>query len=199
MLCSTSPPLDPSRERAGRRAAISLDTAAMPTDERTGQCSDERGDERGDERSDERTVGYAEDLRDYEEGWSLYEARRFFDAHEAWERLWLRSVDPERRFVQGLIQLTAGCHLLFEKQRRGGGLANLRKASRSLSLALSLCPAGGLGGVPGPSGCFGEDVPALLGAIGALLDAAARAGAGAALDPDQAPRRKPMDQRDPSV
>lgn len=143
------------------------------------------------------------DLRDYEEGWSLYEARLFFDAHEAWERLWLRSAGPERRFVQGLIQLTAGCHLLFEKGRRGGGLANLRKAARSLSLALPLPPSGppsgSSAGSLGASGCFGEDVPALLGAIGALLDAAGRAGAGAALDPDLAPRRRPMDRRNPSV
>lgn len=139
--------------------------------------------QRTDERTDERT----DDVSDYEEGWSLYAARRFFDAHEAWERLWLRARDPERRFVQGLIQLTAGCHLLFEKRRWGGGMENLRKASRSLSRALSQAP----------SGCFGEDGPALLGAIGALLDAAARAGAGAVLDPDLAPRRKPMDRRDP--
>lgn len=146
-----------------------------------------------DGRTDGRTDGREHDLRDYEEGWSLYEARRFFDAHEAWERLWLRSADPERRFVQGLIQLTAGCHLLFEKKRREGGMENLRKASRSLSQALSLAP----------SGCFGEDGPALLGAIGALLDAAARAGAGAgpALGladlAGLAPRRRPMNQRDP--
>lgn len=158
---------------------MSLGEAAMPTDEPT----DERTDDSGD----------------YEEGWSLYEARRFFDAHESWERLWKRARDPERRFVQGLIQLTAGCHLLYEKKRWGGGLMNLRKAHRSLSLALSLALSSPPSGCSGPSGCFGEDVPALLGAIGALLDAAARAGAGAAIDPDLAPRRKPMDQRNPSV
>lgn len=168
---------------------------AKPSDETSAAPSDETSAGPSDDSS--------ADLRDYEEGWSLYEARRFFDAHEAWERLWLRSAGPEQRFVQGLIQLTAGCHLLFEKGRRGGGLANLRKASRSLSLALTLPPsgpaAGSAAGSFGASGCFGEDVPALLGAIGALLDAAGRAGAGAALDPDLAPRRKPMDRRNSSV
>lgn len=41
-------------------------------------------------------------------GVELFNSQRFFDAHEAWEELWLRAGQPERHFYQGLIQIAAG-------------------------------------------------------------------------------------------
>ena len=40
-------------------------------------------------------------------GIELYNARSFFEAHEAWEEVWLDAENSEREFYQGLIQITA--------------------------------------------------------------------------------------------
>ena len=117
----------------------------------------------------------AADQADYDEGWVLYQARCFFEAHEAWERAWRRCGEPQRRFVQALILLTAACHLLFDKQRRSGGVTNLGKAARALAEV--------------PDDCLGEDVPRLRGAVAALRAHAERAAPEAALDPALVPRR----------
>jgi uncharacterized protein len=44
------------------------------------------------------------------EGLRLYNAGEFFTAHEAWESVWLGSPEPEKTFLQGLIQVTAAFH-----------------------------------------------------------------------------------------
>ncbi len=46
------------------------------------------------------------------EGLRLYHAGEFFAAHEAWESVWLSSAEPEKTFLQGLIQVTAAFHHL---------------------------------------------------------------------------------------
>jgi uncharacterized protein len=46
------------------------------------------------------------------EGLRLYESGEFFTAHEAWETVWLSSPEPEKTFLQGLIQVTAAFHHL---------------------------------------------------------------------------------------
>jgi predicted metal-dependent hydrolase len=46
------------------------------------------------------------------EGLRLYEAGDFFTAHEAWESVWLGAPEPEKTFLQGLIQVTAAFHHL---------------------------------------------------------------------------------------
>jgi uncharacterized protein len=40
-------------------------------------------------------------------GVALYNARYFFEAHEAWEAVWLDAPRELRSFYQGLIQITA--------------------------------------------------------------------------------------------
>ena len=40
-------------------------------------------------------------------GVELYNAGSFFEAHEAWEEVWLEAENSEREFYQGLIQVTA--------------------------------------------------------------------------------------------
>jgi uncharacterized protein len=46
----------------------------------------------------------------FQQGIDHFNARRFFEAHEVWEELWLRAPEPEKNFLQGLIQLAAGWH-----------------------------------------------------------------------------------------
>ena len=46
------------------------------------------------------------------EGLRLYQAGEFFAAHEEWESVWLQAQEPEKMFLQGLIQVTAAFHHL---------------------------------------------------------------------------------------
>ncbi len=45
-----------------------------------------------------------------EEGRALFNAGRFFEAHEAWEDAWRQETGRGRRLLQGLIQIAAGLH-----------------------------------------------------------------------------------------
>ena len=40
-------------------------------------------------------------------GIELYNSGSYFEAHEAWEEVWLEAENAEREFYQGLIQITA--------------------------------------------------------------------------------------------
>jgi len=42
----------------------------------------------------------------FEKGLSEYEKGDYFEAHEAWEDLWSDYNFPDRKFIQGLIQLS---------------------------------------------------------------------------------------------
>jgi len=42
----------------------------------------------------------------FQEGLSYYRAGDYFEAHESWEELWSDYYLPDRKFVQGLIQLS---------------------------------------------------------------------------------------------
>ncbi len=46
------------------------------------------------------------------DGLRLYDADEFFAAHEAWESVWLISREPDKTFLQGLIQVTAAFYHL---------------------------------------------------------------------------------------
>ena len=65
------------------------------------------------------------------EGLRLYEAGEFFAAHEAWESQWLKSQEPEKTFLQGLIQVTAAFHHL-QRNNPLGTTRLLRAALRRL-------------------------------------------------------------------
>jgi predicted metal-dependent hydrolase len=53
----------------------------------------------------------------FEEGARRFDEGAFFEAHELWERGWRLELDqPRRRLLQGLIQIAAGFHKLFEVQ-----------------------------------------------------------------------------------
>ncbi len=65
---------------------------------------------------------------DLAEGLRCYHAEEFFAAHEHWELVWLKLPEPEKTFLQGLIQLAAA----FYHLQRG----NLEGASSLLQAAL---------------------------------------------------------------
>jgi uncharacterized protein len=52
-------------------------------------------------------------------GVALFNSRHFFEAHEAWEEIWLHTQPPEKTFLQGLIQVTAAFHHHQRSNRRG--------------------------------------------------------------------------------
>jgi len=52
-------------------------------------------------------------------GVHLFNSRKFFEAHEAWEEIWLHTPPPEKTFLQGLIQITAAFHHYSRKNHRG--------------------------------------------------------------------------------
>jgi len=67
------------------------------------------------------------------EGLRLYDAGEFFTAHEAWESVWLKTPEPEKTFLQGLIQVTAAFHHLQRNNPLGTVLllqAALRRLDR---------------------------------------------------------------------
>jgi hypothetical protein len=65
------------------------------------------------------------------EGLECYRNEEFFLAHEHWECVWLSAAEPEKSFLQAMIQITAAFHHL---QRRNfiGAASLLRAALRRL-------------------------------------------------------------------
>src|SRR6266446_9424155 len=58
-------------------------------------------------------------------GIELFNTRRFFDAHETWEEIWLLSPEPRKTFLQGIIQIAAAYHHYLRGNRAGAcGLLN---------------------------------------------------------------------------
>jgi predicted metal-dependent hydrolase len=69
-------------------------------------------------------------------GLACYRAAQFFEAHEHWEGVWLTLQEPEKSFLQSLIQITAAFHHLQEGNKTGA-VSLLRRAFNRLSH----CPA----------------------------------------------------------
>ena len=46
----------------------------------------------------------------FHRGLEHFNAREFFEAHEVWEEIWLAETEPEKTFLQGLIQIAAAFH-----------------------------------------------------------------------------------------
>jgi uncharacterized protein len=46
----------------------------------------------------------------FERGLAHFNAREFFEAHEVWEEVWLVEAEPEKTFLQGIIQIAAAFH-----------------------------------------------------------------------------------------
>ncbi|MGA2169588.1 MAG: DUF309 domain-containing protein [Terracidiphilus sp.] len=65
------------------------------------------------------------------EGLKCYRNQEFFLAHEHWESVWLKSQEPEKTFLQALIQITAAFYHL-QRGNPAGAASLLRAALRRL-------------------------------------------------------------------
>ena len=74
-----------------------------------------------------------EDKKDFCLGVRVFNKEKFWEAHEAWEKVWLRHPEDGRIFIQGLIQLAAAYHQ-FQKKIHRGFVAHLRHALERLTL-----------------------------------------------------------------
>jgi hypothetical protein len=69
-------------------------------------------------------------------GLTCYQKAEFFLAHEHWESVWLTLEEPEKSFLQALIQTAAAFHHL-ERGNPAGAISLLRRALRRLELCSS--------------------------------------------------------------
>jgi hypothetical protein len=90
-------------------------------------------------------------------GLACYRRGEFFQAHEHWEDVWRTLNEPEKSFLQALIQLTAAFHHLSARNSLGA-VVLMRKALRRLEK----CPAQ-FGGIAVPPLC--TEITAWLHAI----------------------------------
>ncbi len=68
---------------------------------------------------------------DLHEGQRCFHSGAFFQAHEHWESVWLAAQEPEKTFLQGLIQVAAAFHH-FQRGNYAGTISLLRSALRRL-------------------------------------------------------------------
>lgn len=95
------------------------------------------------------------------QGLRCFERRQFFDAHEHWEGVWLQASEPDKTFLQALIQTTAAFHHL-ERGNRVGATSLLRAALGRLE--------------PYPPAYGGVEVAPLRESLRVWLDALERPG-----------------------
>jgi predicted metal-dependent hydrolase len=55
----------------------------------------------------------------FRRGVEQFNARLFFEAHETWEEIWLASPEPDKTFLQGIIQISAAFHHYSRGNMRG--------------------------------------------------------------------------------
>ena len=79
----------------------------------------------------------------FRRGLEQFNSRAFFEAHETWEEIWLSAPEPDKTFLQGIIQVAAGFHHYVRgnhvgaRSLLGAGLRKLEKFPddyRSLAL-----------------------------------------------------------------
>ena len=78
------------------------------------------------------TADSAETIATFERGLALFNSGKFFECHEVWEELWLRSRGENRRFYQGLIQAAVAI-LHAERANLRGAISTWRKAHAKLN------------------------------------------------------------------
>jgi len=69
----------------------------------------------------------------FQRGFEQFNARGFFDAHETWEEIWLAAPEPDKTFLQGIIQVAAAFHHYCRGNAAGTQsllAAGLRKISK---------------------------------------------------------------------
>ncbi|MGD8394680.1 MAG: DUF309 domain-containing protein, partial [Candidatus Eiseniibacteriota bacterium] len=72
-----------------------------------------------------------------DEGVRLFNARRYFEAHDVFEEIWMGRVGDERLYFQGLIQIAVAFYKI-EAANLGGARNLLRKGVDKLARARHL-------------------------------------------------------------
>ena len=72
--------------------------------------------------------------RRFMRGIELFNERKFWEAHEAWEQVWRGREEDSRIFLQGIIQAAAAFHRVIERPSYLGALNHLEKAVKKLQL-----------------------------------------------------------------
>lgn len=67
----------------------------------------------------------------FQKGLEAFNSARFYDAHEEWEEVWLQTPNPERMFLQGLIQVAAAYHH-YQRSNLRGARTLLREGTAKL-------------------------------------------------------------------
>jgi uncharacterized protein len=101
-------------------------------------------------------------------GADLFNRGLHWEAHEAWEELWLALDDEPRLFVQGLIQVAAAGHKAFVQRQPRGCVKLLTTALRKLEAA--------------PADFLGVETGELVAALRRMLGEAERWAAGEITD-----------------
>ncbi len=111
-----------------------------------------------------------------ERGAALFNQGLYWEAHEAWEELWLELEDEPKLFVQGLIQVAAGYHKATVQMQPRGCVKLLGTALEKLERA--------------PADFLGVETRQFLPEVRRTLAEAERwlAGDVAGLDPARLPR-----------
>lgn len=68
----------------------------------------------------------------YQRGLALFNAEKFFDAHEVLEDVWRATEGPEKNFLQGLIQAAVALHH-YSQQNSEGARSVLMRALQNLA------------------------------------------------------------------
>jgi hypothetical protein len=55
----------------------------------------------------------------FQKGLEAFNSAHFYDAHEHWEEVWLVTANPDKKFLQGLIQVAAAFHHYGRANRQG--------------------------------------------------------------------------------
>lgn len=83
----------------------------------------------------------------FREGAILFNSAEWFEAHEAWETIWLDSSGDEKVFLQGLIQAAAALHLVRLNRLSGARrvfASSIAKLERTIDLAREVIDVDGL-------------------------------------------------------
>jgi len=68
----------------------------------------------------------------FQKGVDQFNGGQFFEAHETWEEIWLAAAEPERAFLQGIIQIAAAFHH-FTRGNRAGAQSLLQAGREKLA------------------------------------------------------------------
>ena len=67
----------------------------------------------------------------FRRGIEQFNAREFWEAHESWEVVWLPAPEPDKTFLQGIIQVSAGFYH-YQENNLVGAQSLLRRGLKKL-------------------------------------------------------------------